>query len=149
MKLKYTEHLQTMEHPVIFRNALMTPDGTILHSEHRWDCKQYTDTKTGEWFLVDGGNDYIRKGGSRNYTSLTVTTDSPHEEIRQVFQWTSSLDKDGNAIPPVRRKLCELDDGHIIALVDWTKDSYPKHIHWIMCNEAEYRGLTIEENYND
>lgn len=145
MKLKYTEHLQSMERPVIFRNALMTPDGTILHSEHRWDCKQYTDTKTGEWFLTDGGNDYIRRGGSRNYTSLNVTTDSEHEEIRQVFEWISSLDKDNNPIPPVRRKLCELDDGHIIALVEWTKDSYAKYIYWIMCNEAEYRGLTIGE----
>lgn len=141
-QLIYTQQLQSMTHPVILRNAIQTPDGTILESTHRNDYQQHTDTIDGQWYMVDGGTEYFRGSvDNQNTISLRVTTDSPHEKIREVFKWTSSFDKDMKPIHPVQRKLSELEDGHILALVKWTADGYPDYIYWVICNEADYRGL--------
>jgi hypothetical protein len=122
----------------ILANRIMTPDGTILHSTHRWDCQTHTDTVTGEYYMIDGGNDYVR--GSVNKIpakSLLVTTRSPHEEIRNVFMWTRRYDADMNLLPePERIPLKDITDSHLSALVDWTSGDY---INRIMVDEKFYR----------
>lgn len=55
----------------ILVNQIRTPDGTVLVSRHRHDYVTYTD-KNGKEYMVDGGNDYLRRN---------VHTDAPHEEI--------------------------------------------------------------------
>ena len=142
MKLKNTDKLQYLAFFKILRNAIQTPDGTILHSKHRYDYVTHIDTTNGVEYMVDGGNDYLRCAGTP-YTDLTVTTRDNHELIREVFMWTSNLDADGNVINPIQRKLSELTDDHVLALVEWTTD-YPEYIHLIIENEADYRGLLGE-----
>jgi hypothetical protein len=134
----------------ILRNAIQTPDGSILNSTHRWDYQEHTDTVDGQVYVVDGGLDYFRgslNGWTRqnshpNFKDLRVTTDSPHELIREVFEWTSVLDKNGMARDePVKIPLKDLDDGHIKALVKWTADGYPEYVHKIMLDELDWRDL--------
>jgi hypothetical protein len=45
----------------ILVNQIRTPDGTILVSHHRHDYKTYIDKKNGLEYMVDGGNDYLRR----------------------------------------------------------------------------------------
>lgn len=141
MTLKHTQSLLDIDPPIIIRNAIQTPDGTILESKHRRDYVEHTDTTDGKWYRVDGGRDYFRGGVSQPRIDLRTTTQDTHEVTREAFTWTSRLDKDLNPIEPVEKKLSELEDNHVLTLVNWTKEDYPMYIHWIICNEAEYRGL--------
>jgi hypothetical protein len=140
MNLKNTDKLMSMERPQIIKNAIQTPDGTILHSEYRYDYITHIDTTNNVEYMRDGGTDYIRGAGSP-FIDLTVTTSSSHEDIREAFLWTSMLDAEGNKIEPIQRKLSELEDNHVLSLVKWTSEYYPDYIHWIIENEADYRGL--------
>lgn len=125
----------------ILRNAIRTPDGTVLESTYRWDYREYTDAN-GVTYMVDGGLDYFRRSAEGEYEDLSVTTEDDHDIIRQHFTWGSQLDADGLPLDtPVVRKLCELTDDHVKALVKWTADGYPDHIHQIMLDEAKWRCL--------
>jgi len=130
-------------HPKIIYNAIRCPDGTVLESKYRWDYVEHTQ-EDGRKYTVDGGHDYLRRGYSdKEYEELSVDTESPHKLIREVFTWTSSLDKDGNSIEPVTRALKDLEDDHVLALVGWTSEGYPEYTHKIMVDEAEFRGLDL------
>lgn len=54
----------------ILKNAIKTPDGTIIESKHRHDFVSYTD-KNGKYYAVDGGLDYLRRLGDNDYTELS------------------------------------------------------------------------------
>lgn len=126
----------------IIYNAIRCPDGTVLESFHRHDYKEY-EQGDGRFYSVDGGKEYLSRGFSvQDYEELAVMSDDSIGEIREVFLWTSVLDENSERLPePVQRKLEDLNDGHIIALVEWTKDDYPDHINEIMVREAQYRGI--------
>lgn len=101
----------------MYANRIRTPDGTILQSFHRHDYKEYTDTVSGETYILDGGIDYIR--GSVNMVpaeSLVVYTDDPFEVKREVPVW-GTIGKDGKQ--PFRYiSVAEMETGHIMALLE-------------------------------
>lgn len=72
----------------ILRNAMRTPDGTVIESFFRHDFQQYKDANT-ETYMVDGGMDYLRR--SRNDTpaeDLSVESiDGNHEHNRAHYKW--------------------------------------------------------------
>lgn len=124
---------------LIFYNAIQCPDGTIIESKHRHDFVSHLQEDGREYF-VDGGKVYLRRGYTDlEYTELAVTSTSPHKLIREHFVWGSSLDKDGNEIEPIVRKLKELDDDHIVALIEWTSDRYHPLTAKAIRDEWEYR----------
>lgn len=47
----------------LIRNAIQTPDGTILDSLHTHDFKTHIDKITGKLYGVDGGLSYLRRIG--------------------------------------------------------------------------------------
>lgn len=73
---------------MLARNAIKTPDGTIIESHHRHDFVSHTD-KNGHGYFVDGGLDYARRGGPRDYEDLTVFEDADFLIIRNAFSWGS------------------------------------------------------------
>lgn len=121
----------TEEREIIVRNAIITPDGTFLRSFNRHDYVEYRDTSTNEVYIVDGGNDYLRR--SVNTTpaeDLTVTMNDKFTLIRCAFVW-KSYGKDMEYLP----------NGVYIALYDMTTD----HIEAILSTQGHIRGTYVEE----
>jgi len=99
----------------IVRNAIQTPDGTILESKHRHDCKTHVDAVNGKEYMVDGGYDYIRRSTPGPYEELSITTDSPHEVLRETVTWgTYGINGDQ---PLKYVTVAEMDTGHMAAVV--------------------------------
>lgn len=125
---------------MLLYNAIKCPDGTLLVSRHQHDFKMHVQEDGREYF-VDGGLAYQRIGHSDNeYTNLCVYSYDPHEKIREYFEWIRHFDKDMNKLPqPEIIKLKDITDEHLMALVGWTNDGYPKEIHKVFVDEVEYR----------
>lgn len=72
-----------MEKQLIY-SAIKCPDGVVLESKHVHDCVQHLD-KNGETYVLDGGTDYIRRSINKEEAEdLSLYSDSPHEQIREV-----------------------------------------------------------------
>ena len=105
--------------PELLVNRILTPDGTILESKHRWDYVNYLDAN-GEMYMVDGGVDYQRVSVNKEpYKDLSLYTDSPFEEIRKHLKWGVNYDKDMNRLPSTEwTPICDLSTEHIQAILD-------------------------------
>lgn len=99
----------------ILRNAIITPDGTLLESRHRHDYKAYIDAN-GEEYMVDGGLDYIRRNINKiKPTELLITTESPYYLIREYMTW-GSYGKNGDE-PLHYINLKDMETDHIKAIL--------------------------------
>lgn len=74
------------ELPLIIHNELITPDGTHLVSHHRHDYITHTDTN-GKVYMLDGGHSYCRSSSHADQTHILLTTDDPHELVREHLLW--------------------------------------------------------------
>ena len=120
----------------LVRNAIQTPDGTILESFHRHDFKMYQD-KNGKTYGVDGGLEYQRLiGDIQDCTILSVDSNSDISEIREHFKW-GSYGKDGDQ-PMKTLRLFEMSDAHIRAILE---GAYPEHVVNILKRELDYRAI--------
>lgn len=126
---------------IIF-NAIRCPDGTVLESKSRWDYQSHTQAD-GRTYAVDGGNDYQRIAApDHDYKNLAVTTEDDHSLIREAFTWKSVLDADGNPLnAPVVRKLKDISDDHLRALVDYTVTGYPNWVNRVIVSELNWREI--------
>lgn len=111
---------------IILRNAIQTPDGTVLESFHRHDYVSHTDANGGH-YAVDGGKDYLRRSGNMDYKNLSVAVeeDEPynHQLVREALSWGAARKKmPGSYTEYIRLK--DLDTDHIEAILE-TQD----HIH--------------------
>lgn len=103
---------------MILYNAIETPDGTILESTHRHDYKTYIDTKSNEEYMVDGGNDYLRRSVNKvPYVELSkyCTTTTEITTIRKYFKW-GTYGKNGDQ-PREDLRLMDLSNEHIGAIL--------------------------------
>jgi hypothetical protein len=99
------------------RNAIRTPDGTILESHYRHDFVCYKD-KNGRNYHVDGGLEYTKRGfeNVRDYEELSVSANAPFEEIRAAFSW-GTYGKSGK--DPLKWILLkDMEASHIQAILD-------------------------------
>lgn len=123
----------------ILANKIKTPDGTILQSYHRHDYKVYTDAN-GYTYMVDGGCDYLRRGGSGYEVApaveLSVYDDSPFDVIRTSMVW-GSRGKDGRS-PLLYKPISELTTDHIQAILA-TQTHISTMIRDILNKELNYR----------
>lgn len=73
-----------MKNQTVF-SAIITPDGTMLHSTDRHDFKCHTDTKTGRDYCIDGGNDYQKiVGTSKDLQSIIIRIKDPISVVREI-----------------------------------------------------------------
>ena len=95
-----------MEKRIVY-NSIITPDGTTLVSRHRHDYVVYTD-KNGLEYMIDGGNDYLRRGENKDAIENSLYSDAPFEEIRKVY-CRGGRGKDGKQ-PLTWTPLCKMSD---------------------------------------
>ncbi len=119
----------------LIRNAIQTPDGTILQSRSRHDYQMYIDAN-GKHYMVDGGLDYIRCSAHSDQVDMSVTLDDPHEEVREACTWgTYGINGDQ---PLTYVKLKDMSTEHIQACIYSVRAMYPQ-IKTAMENELKYR----------
>ena len=132
---------------MILRNAIQTPDGTILESFHRHDYKSHIDSVNNHVYAVDGGHDYLRRFGPPGYKELTVHDDGDHETRRNNLRWGQNFDKEGNKLPETKWVLVkDLTDSHLDGIINYldkytTRDpeSTGATIYQILLDEVKYR----------
>jgi hypothetical protein len=135
---------------VIIRNAIMTPDGTYLRSYHRHDYVEHLDKFTGETYIVDGGNDYLRR--SLNTTpaeDLTVYLSDPFHVVREAFVW-KSYGKNMEHLPDgIYIKLCDVTDEHIRAILLTQQQIKGTYVEMLFKKELVLRTgtLSLGENH--
>ncbi len=118
----------------IIRNAMQTPDGTIIESRHRHDYIGYEDAN-GKTYVVDGGLDYFRQTVHKDAINLNVTLDDGHEVVRDAMTWgTYGINGDQ---PLTYIKLKDMDTAHIKAVLE-LGGVYPQ-IKKAMRTELKYR----------
>lgn len=119
----------------MIRNAMRTPDGTILQSRHRHDYVTHTDAND-KFYMLDGGLSYVRCSANGDEEMLVVTLAEPHEEVREACDWgTYGINGDQ---PLSYITLCEMDTDHIEAVIQ-NVPSMNLAIKSAMKNELLYR----------
>jgi len=121
----------------LLRNALQTPDGTILESKTRHDYKEYEDAN-GCIYIVDGGLDYSRRTVNRNApeTDLSLTDEDSHDDLRKHVTW-GAYGKAGDQ-PLSYITIADMETEHLQAVLDTQNNMYPQ-IRDLMQAELEYR----------
>jgi len=124
----------------IISNAILTPDGTYLRSYHRHDYKDHLDTESGEIYIVDGGNEYLRRSlNTTPATDCTVYLSDSFEIIRQAFVW-KSYGKNGEHIPHgIYIFLYAMDTDHIHAILETQTQLKGSYVEKLFKQELAYR----------
>lgn len=119
-------------------NAIRTPDGTVLESTHKHDCKVYLDTVSNEEYMVDGGNNYTRRYVNVvPYEELSLCISDDHDKVREYFTWGS---RGKNADQPLTKiKLKDLTEDHIEAILRTQSHISGTAIEQLFRNELSYR----------
>lgn len=134
----------------ILYNAIMTPDGTVLQSKSVHDFVSHKDEVSEETYFVDGGFNYLKRSVNKiPATELSLTTDDPHEVIRQRFTW-GTYGVDGKQQKKYV-KLKDLTDKHISNILR-TQKQLPEFMQDIFRIELCYRdyyylNVRTEGNY--
>ena len=106
--------------PSIVVNSIRTPDGTVLTSRHRHGYVSYTDTKTGEVYMVDGGMEYLRRSVNKvKATELSMYTSDDIKKIRKTFCWGVRQDDKIIYVP-----LCKISTKHLFNILTYIT---PRH----------------------
>lgn len=120
---------------MILRNAIKTPDGTILESTHVHDFKIYQDKITGKEYGVDGGLAYLRTiGDMADCTNLSIESDD-HKTIRTHLKWGTYGKSGKNPLKFV--PLSELSNNHIKAII--ATQTLSKEVLSALNDELAYR----------
>jgi hypothetical protein len=129
----------------LIQNKWQTPDGTILISKHRHDYVEYTD-KNGEYYMVDGGNHYIRKSvNKKKMKDLCIYSDGSFETDRFLL-WGINYDKNMKRLPETQFvPIKDLNTDHIWAILITLPDMNKKYRR-VMEEEIIYRE---EQWYNN
>ena len=99
----------------LIRNAIQTPDGTVIESRSRHDYVTHQDAN-GKEYMVDGGLDYVRRSANGDEISMCLYDDESHEVQRHIIKW-GSYGKDGKQ-PLTFKSVADMDTDHIVAVLE-------------------------------
>jgi len=124
----------------LLRNALKTPDGTIIESHSRYDFKRHKDAN-GKIYMVDGGLDYARSSSNGDEEYLHVYSDQVnHDQARKIVTWGTRGIKGDQPLKYI--KVSEMEDDHIVAVLN-VCNPY-KQIVKVMLDELKHRGVSYD-----
>lgn len=119
-------------------NMIMAMDGTHLISHNRYDYKEYRCTIEGtEYYcMLDGGADYLRRGG--DYVDKTLYEGDDFKTIRR-FLCRGGRGK-GRTSPLKYTPLCDIDDDWLETLIEYEEEYRPdnKYLKYYK-EEQQYR----------
>jgi hypothetical protein len=108
---------------ILIRNAIRTPDGTVLISRYRHDYSSHTDAN-GDYYSNDGGLDYQHRTVNKiPAEDLSLYNDAPHEQIREVLE-RGGRGADGKQ-PLKYIKLSEIGDEYLQAIIEYEEELRP------------------------
>ena len=104
-------------------NRWKTSDGTILISRHVHGYVSHDD-KNGEYYFIDGGNDYIRMSvNEEKMTDMCIYDDAPINEIRRnLCRGTFDENNKSIWIP-----LCNMSNQHIENCITYYADWFDEN----------------------
>ena len=117
-------------------NALMTPDGTVIQSNHRHDYVTHIDATNGKGYMIDGGVDYIRCSNYGDERMMSYSIDSSLHDLRQWFTWGTYGPKGDQ--PFKRVKLRDMSNDHLINILE-TQNHGESDMREMFKNEIAYR----------
>ena len=124
----------------LIRNAIRTPDGTVLESRTRHDFKIHDDAN-GNTYMVDGGLSYHRRSANGDEQDLTVTAEDSFKKQRLAATW-GTYGKDGDQ-PLHYKRVADMEDGHLLAVLRTQPAMYPQ-IRTLMEQELDHRGVEYD-----
>lgn len=124
----------------LIRNAIQTPDGTVIQSYHRHDYVTHIDATNRKEYMIDGGLSYIRSSANGDELYLTLYDDEPHEIQRKVLVW-GTYGKDGKQ-PFKYKSIEDMETDHIKAVL---KECRP---HTVIANCMK-KELELRAEYED
>jgi hypothetical protein len=98
----------------LIRNAIQTPDGTILESKHRHDYRSHNDAN-GKTYVIDGGLDYVRATVHNDQISLALYDTEPHSIQAQYLTWGSFGIRGDQPRRDIR--IAEMETSHLEAVL--------------------------------
>ena len=122
--------------PDIMYNAIQTPDGTILESHWVHDYKEHLDQKTNRVYMVDGGRSYLRRSAHGDEVDLSLYSDAPHKQLRDVVTW-GTRGKNGDQ-PLKWVPVCDMETDHIEACLE-TQSQMSESMRRLLEDELAYR----------
>ncbi len=126
----------------LLANKWKTPDGVILWSKHRHDCQTH-QSKDGTYFMVDGGNEYIRTSNRQLMENMCVYDDGTFHTQRKYVLWGSRFDKNGKELKEIVYKpIKDLNTGHLYAILE-------HHNVKITKNNSVFRLIEEEISYRE
>lgn len=119
----------------IVRNAIRTPDGTVLESRARWDCATHID-ENGKEYMVDGGLYYLRRSAHGDEEDLSVTLNDGHKTVRESLTWGTRGIEGDQELKYIR--LCDMETNHVKACLATQRLMHPQ-IRKAMEDELTWR----------
>ena len=121
----------------LIRNAIQTPDGTILESKHRHDYRSHNDAN-GKTYVIDGGLEYVRSTIHEDQISLALYDDEPHAVQAHYLTWGTFGIRGDQPRRDIR--VAEMETAHLEAVL---RESRPhKVLKNCMTKELETRNDT-------
>ncbi len=122
----------------IVHNSIRTPDGTVLTSRHVHDYVTHIDTN-GEYYQNDGGLDYFHRSVNKEEAEdLSLYSDAPHEQIREVVSRGSRGKSGRDELKYILLK--DIDDDYLQAIIDYETENRPQNkFIEIYKNEQKFR----------
>jgi hypothetical protein len=130
-----------------FRNAIQTPDGTILDCLNNHDYCWHLDKVSGESYMNDGLGWCIRRSINKvQATDLSVTTEDSFDKIRAVLKW-KSYGKSGEHPEGIYIALCDIEDDHLEAILRTQSHIRGTPVHESLLMEQVYRSSNEKEGH--
>ncbi len=125
----------------LIRNAIKTPDGTIIESKSVHDYVEYFDTVTNRVYMIDGGLEYCRRSAWGDEEDLCMYYDeSTHEQRAEYLTWGT---RGPNGDQPLRRvPVKDMTTDHIEACLD-TQSHMSSKYRKVMEEELNRRNASV------